>query len=431
MSILNDSSDFNLLSPRSKSREQVRIGRSIRREDATTTSSSSSSSRQTNTTKSPVFHRMPVMMEGNEDVDTPIKDSPRKVELLPPLWNASNNNTPEKKSAGSDEEYMTTKKSSPFQLDNVPESASAKVAMRMPSPPPMSDEESFGENDNFLSPPPPPLHEANGMNEEDEGKEPGSPWTPQFPTDSMNSDETKDSQISPHDYRSLEKYRSRSFNTTEQVEKGVPLMSQRGSLGRVRSFEPPEIKQTVETVEMGSPHMSQRGSLGRIRSFDAPKPVSTPAASRPAKLPPPPPPPKNDNLSFDDLAAISRFSSDFSKKSMEAAAPRNVDRLYSTSDDDLSRSTPDVETGGHRPSKGPIPIAYRVPRQKKGKDTSQPGQTESEEKDPTKFEELPFWLTVLFLTVLGMQNCGGYTRTHGPTKATRIHSDNVLSMGGL
>lgn len=386
MSLMNESSDFNLLSPRSKAKKQVRVGRNIEQK------SNSAARINKSRSKSPKFNRMPVMLEGNEELFTPLPPTNRKIvqqiPSMPPIWAPSSNDDDDKEEE-SEIAPDDDNTSSPFQLDNVADHSSAKMPQRFPSPPPMSSDNDGNSTDTNTSMP---------LNDEVEYSEheptPASPHSIISKSSSVEVVEMGVPQVSQRGslgrIRSFENRQRKTVKTTETVEMGAPQMSQRGSLGRIRSFE------AAEKVEIGVPY-SQRGSLGRARSFEeTPMPVVTPN-----KTAPPPPPPRDDDLTMNDLAAISSFSTEFTRRSVSGINPEeDYARLQSVSDDG-SYSAADPELG-HSSNHSSRPKAHRVPRQKVRQRDRVQRSPELDEKDPTKFEELPFWLTVLFLTILGI-----------------------------
>lgn len=338
MSLMNDSSDFNLLSPRSRARKQVQFGRNIQGDNT------ANSRKKKSVTKSPSFRRMPVMLEGDEGLVSPLQSTNRTLPVsssMPTSWDSSPSSA---RSPGSDDANGAT----PFPLADGDAATPTKLPQRLPPPPPMSDDENSVDS------------------------------TLQIPSLRLSHD--TDDEVVANDKKPASHSSNAKAESTEVVEMGAPQMSQRGSLGRIRSFD------TTERVEMGAPHMSQRGSLGRVRTFDVPEPVSTPAKF--------PPPPLDDDISFNDLEAINQFSTEFSRRSVE----------YPSNSDDGSRSSVDQEWGQNSYNNGThaAPKAHRVPRQKKREWNPVQHSPELHEKDPTKFEELPFWLTVLFLTILGI-----------------------------
>jgi hypothetical protein len=340
MSLMNDSSDFNLLSPRSRARKQVQIGRNIQGDD-----NASNSRKKKPVSKTPPFRLMPVMLEGDEDLVSPLPSANRTLQVsssMPASWDSSLSSA---RSPGSNDANGAT-------------------------PLPLADEDAVTPTKLPESLPPPPPPESDDANSVDN--------TLEIPSLRLYRDTD---EVVANDKKSNAKAQS-----MEVVEMGAPQMSQRGSLGRIRSFEPrpqstPHTSEMVEMVEMGAPHMSQRGSLGRVRTFDAPRPVSTPAKHQ-----------MDEDISFNDLEAINEFSAEFSRRSIS---------------DDGSRSSVDMEWGQNSYNNGTHaagarPKAHRVPRQKKRDWNPVQQSPELHEKDPTKFEELPFWLTVLFLTILGI-----------------------------
>jgi hypothetical protein len=372
MSFLNDSSDFNFNSPRTRARNQVQIGRNMQADNNT-----ANTIKKKAVSKIPSIHRMPVMLEVDEDIISPLHSTDGTLKVsssLPASWDSS---TSSARSPGSDDANGAIP---PLPLANEDAATPIKKGPQRlpPPPPPMSDDEDS-------------LDSTLEM-----------PSLPQSPfTDEVVANENDNDKKKPASHSSKAKAES-----MEVVKRGAPHMSQRGSLGRIRSLEPHRPQSTLHTtekVERGAPHMSQRGSLGRVRSFDVPTPVSTPAKKFN------PPPPLDDDISFNDLEAINRFSTDFSRQSESNQYPNPNPNNTSHSDDgSLSSIDPEWGQNSHNSGSqagagaGARPKPYRVPRQKKPEWSPVQQSPELQEKDPTKFEELPFWLTVLFLTILGI-----------------------------